>query len=169
MTTAAPPAVLTDHYLERVAQSLNCPPMWLDDCCQEMRIAIWRNGGVYPKLTARRRGIDFLRALNHTTRAGERRRPVSPPVHFSAIQAALAADSRDLMDVISPESPDACVDEWLDLAPALKALSPQQREMLVSHSDGQSQASIGRAVGLSESRVCQIVKGARSLLREACA
>lgn len=168
MTT---PVVLPDHYLRKVALSLNCPSMWIDDCVQEMRIALWLNGGVYPKLTARRRGIDFLRKLSHQTRNIEGRKPVQQPVPFTVLQSALDATEigRDLLDMISPEAPDLCVDEWLDLATALDTLSPREADYLGRYADGASMAKVALALGVSESWVCHVVRRAREKLREACA
>lgn len=98
---------MNEAYLRTVARNLGCPEMWLDDCVQEMRIAMWLKGEY--KNVVRNAGIDFLRMHGEVSRAGVVR--VVPR----------GENVRDFSEWLVPV---------MDAEAALKKLSPETAESL---------------------------------------
>lgn len=66
--TAPPPR----SYLLTVARRVGCPIFWLDDCEQEMRIAIWKAPAAPWKTVVHRTAIDFVRVIHGRSEASQK-------------------------------------------------------------------------------------------------
>ncbi len=60
-----------EAYLFAVARRAGCPPMWIEDCAQECRIAMWRAPGVAWKTVVQREAIDFVRSILGRSKASQ--------------------------------------------------------------------------------------------------
>jgi hypothetical protein len=131
-----------DTYLRAVAVSVGVPEIWLEDCEQEMRIAMWQAGND-SRLVARRTAIDFVRVYGRRSRSGQSR-------DYSYISGF----ERETMNGF-----EATSDRGIDFASAFESLTRKQQ-----------QAVIRNALGYPVTRTadyghCEI---ARQKLRKAC-
>lgn len=151
---------LTDGYLRTVARSVGVLPFWVEDCVQEMRIALWQAGETkYPRTVAKNTAIDFVRKVNHFRRSDK----TSPQVYsFTSVEAASRAEGVSLLD--SFEAQAAPIDEMLDCRALIGRLMPHDQRLVGALARGETQVGFAASEGISESRVSQLVKRVRERL-----
>jgi len=86
--------------------------------------------------------------------------PISLDLLRSCIDTDGAGDA--LQESIGREDPPCMIDTWA----ALRRLPAREREALVCFAFGEPLTEIGRRLGVSESRVCQIKAEGRARMRE---
>lgn len=151
-------------YFLRVAASVGVPERWQEDCAQEIALAVWQAPAGAPfVLIARRQAIDFMRNGLHVrgyNRAHGGRRQASDHVPEAAPLDVLAE-----ADIPHSESSfeQATVDR-LDLENAWPLLTARQRRILLLYGIGYRWWEVGKRLGVTETRVCQIGNGARRIL-----
>lgn len=151
---------LTDDYLQKVSRSVGVLPFWVDDCVQEIRIKLWQHPDtMFPRLMARTTAIDFVRKTSHYSRR-ERRSPVVEC--FTAIEAHSRLEGTSWLDTFEARRPP--VEDVLDCREAVASLSPREKRLISGVALGDTMRAIGAREGISESRVCQLIKHARERL-----
>jgi DNA-directed RNA polymerase specialized sigma24 family protein len=154
-------------YLLRIAYSLGVPPQWREDCAQEMAVALWQAPPTaYWPIVARRQGVDFLRSDLHTTGyrvrrafAGRRIQPALPP----DLSLEVVADTGGFLRKATPNF-DAAAVERVDLENDWRHLPPRCALVLALYAAGYRWWEIGKRLGVTETRACQIGQIARRLL-----
>lgn len=151
---------LTDGYLRTVARSVGVLPFWVDDCVQEMRIALWQAGETkYPRSVAKYTAIDFVRKVNHFNRSDK----TSPQVYsFTSVEAASRAPGLSLLDTFEAQA--APIDEVLDCRALIGRLMPRDQRLAGALARGETQVGFAASEGLSQERVSQLVKRVRERL-----
>ncbi len=153
-----------DAYLRAVARSKLVPELWIDDACQEMRIALWRAGrdpdpmifSALDSVIVKRTAIDFRRTL-YGRGADD---PRWQTVNFAEIESWLM-EGEEIGDRLPAEElPRISITEMLSVLP------PREAQILLLNAYGYRYWEIGQALGgLSQSRVAQLAKRAREQLR----
>lgn len=115
----------SDAYLATVARNVGVPPMWVEDCVQELRLAEWQ--GRRPWSVA----IDFVRQVGERSRAG-----VTRNVKYLEGEDRESADWTDVADSL------------VDLSQRFPALTALQQRALIRHYLGFKQVG-------TEGRHCQ--------------
>lgn len=148
-------AELSDAYLSRVAVSLNIPTMWVEDCVQEMRLALWREQCPNPRQLVHRRAIDFLRQITGTDWK-HRLRPGSASLDTTD------EEGRERWPVSVQEAPR---EEMIDARAALSMVNQRDAQVLVLSAYGYTHEEIGRMMGISRGHSEQRAMKARQALR----
>jgi len=103
---------------------------------------------------------DAIRQWFHYNRRHPEDTPEAP-VSLDLLWARAEADGVALQEAAGREDPPCMVDTWA----ALRRLPAREREALVCFAFGEPLTEIGRRLGVSDSRVCQIKAEARERMR----
>jgi DNA-directed RNA polymerase sigma subunit (sigma70/sigma32) len=139
-------------YLARVAAKAGCPPMFLEECVQEQELAIWLAPDAPWKTVAHRQAVDFVRQLRHGNQA--RTKFLSEPTQ----------DIADL-NLEAPGDFTKDVDTTVRIDQLLATLPERLEYVIRQHMAGRTFMAIGKDIGVTESRCCQLEKQAIRRIR----
>lgn len=145
----------SDAYLRSVALNLNVPAMWVEDCVQELRLALWREGCSNPRQLLHRRAIDFLRQVNGTATNHRLRERMT----------SLDVGDDDWLGRLEVSAAVKPCDEMIDVSEVLTSMNRRDAQVLLLAAYGYSAEEMGRMLGISREHVWQRAKWARRTLR----
>jgi DNA-directed RNA polymerase specialized sigma24 family protein len=165
-------------YFLRVAYRLGVPEMWREDAAQEMALAVWEAPATANwKTVAGRQGIDFMRSKGHLKRtpdgpAGGRYAPTRRHPMGMLRYRRKTIDKAETINIETVsflplrgttrfEDTSA---ERLDLENDWRVLRERQAFVLLMYAVGYTWREVGRRLGVTETRACQIGKDARRRL-----
>jgi DNA-directed RNA polymerase specialized sigma24 family protein len=165
-------------YFLQVARRLGVPEMWREDAAQDMALAVWQApAAMHWKAVAQKQTIDFLRSKGRKKRvpdglaggryAPTRRHPMGQLRYHQKMvdkAEAVSIERFPLMPLrASTQFEDASADR-LDLENDWRVLEGRQAFVLLMYAVGYRWWEIARRLGVTETRACQIGKGARRRL-----
>lgn len=165
-------------YFLFIAWRLGVPPMWREDAAQEMALAVWRAPATANlKTVALRQGIDFKRDKGHRKRTsgellGGRYAPTAYNHLGSLRRRQKMVDKAEMISIerfpsmplrASSRFEDASANR-LDLERCWPVLGHREGFALLMYAAGYTWQEVGARLGVTETRACQIGKGARRTL-----
>lgn len=152
-----------EKYVWFAAKRYECSGIEAEDLRQEIRVAIWQSldrfdeskseFDAWASNIAKYRAIDIVRTLGDVTRTGRPRRV--KPISLVGLGCSYRGDWAPW----NPEDPVQDSDtDWRDLAEAVFRCSREVQWAWLYHSGILNMREIAEAYGVTESRVCQILK-----------
>jgi DNA-directed RNA polymerase specialized sigma24 family protein len=151
-------------YFLRAAELVGVPECWREDCAQEIAVAVWQAPAGAPfRLVVRSAAVDFMRSGLHVR--GYNR---SHGGHRQASDHVPEAEPLDVLAEAGTPYRDSSFEQAtvdrLDLENAWPLLTARQRRALLLYGIGYRWWEVGKRLGVTETRVCQIGQGARRIL-----
>lgn len=120
-----------DSYFYYISMQVGVPKIWLEDCIQEIKLAIWKNPKIHWKTVARAKAIDFVRMYGKHTRSGQDKSA------DSLDKLRERADYRGALDwEPGKESFEETLVELMDLKEQIQYLTPNQQRLIIEYLAG---------------------------------